>query len=204
MLGRRRNRDEGPGYAQNAPVRAKRGTASTWLVLALSAAMPPPLARAEDLSLGSYLLRGSAHVQVAPFPTRDDPGEMKVTVGRTDTPRLLSVRLESHGYTCTLLASRSPGGVLEFSTPARCASDVREPDARGHVDARLRSGRGTLRGGRLTLELAFEIRGSVATPIPRTTFRLLDTEFTVPEGWTPGVPLGGSVALSGSGARQGS
>jgi hypothetical protein len=166
--------------------------------------MPAPPARAEDPALGSYLLRGSAHVQVAPFPTRDDPGEMKVTVGRTETPRLVSVRLESHGYACTLLASRSANGVLEFSKPARCGSDVRRPDARGHVDARLRSGRGTLRDGRLTLELAFEIRGSVATPIPRTTFRLLDTEFTVPEGWTPGVPLGGSVALSGSGARQGS
>jgi hypothetical protein len=149
-----------------------------------------------------FVLTGSAHVQVAPFPPGDHPGEMRVIVDQARTPGHVSVRLESGGYSCVLDASRSGSGTLEFTTPATCPVDVARPDARGRIDARLRSGRGTVRDGRLTLDLQFDVNGRIATRIPRTSFTLLGTEFVVPEGWTPAAPVRGTVTSSGSGTRQ--
>jgi hypothetical protein len=177
---------------------------ATWILLASGISMPAFRVEAEDPWLGAYLVRGSARVQVSPFPTEDYPGEMRVTIDSTRTPGRVSVRVESQGHSCTLGASRSGKGVLAFSTPATCVVEVREPDARGRVDARLRSGSGTLRDGRLTLELLFDVGGHVATRIPRTRFKLLNAEITVPESWTPSVQVGGIVTSSGSGPRQGS
>jgi hypothetical protein len=149
-----------------------------------------------------FVLTGSAHVQVAPFPPGDHPGEMRVIVDQARTPGHVSVRLESRGYSCVLDASRSGGGALEFTTPATCPVDVARPDARGRIDARLRSGRGTVRDDRLTLDLQFDVNGRIATRIPRTSFTVLGTEFVVPEGWTPAAPVRGTVTSSGSGTRQ--
>jgi hypothetical protein len=114
----------------------------------------------------------------------------------------VSVRIESRGYACVLDATRSGSGVLEFSTPAACPVDVRHPDARGHVDANLRAGRGTVRDGRLSLDLKFDVSGRIATRFSRTTFSVLGTEVVVPEGWTPAAPIRGTVTSSASGTRQ--
>jgi hypothetical protein len=149
-----------------------------------------------------FLLSGNARVQVAPFPAGDHPGEMRVTLEPTRTKGHVSVRIESRGYACVLDATRSGTGALEFSTPATCPLEVRSPDARGHVDARLRSGRGTVRGDRLSVELQFDVSGRIATRFSRTTFTVLGTEVVVPEGWTPTAPVRGTVTSSGSGTRQ--
>ena len=149
-----------------------------------------------------FVLSGMARVQVAPFPAGDHPGDMRVTLEQARAPGHVSVRIESRGYTCVLDASRSGRGVLEFSTPALCPVEVRGPDARGHLDAHLRSGRGTVKDGRLTLDLRFDVNGRIATRIPRTTFSVLGTEFVVPEGWSPAAPVRGTVTSSGSGTRQ--
>jgi hypothetical protein len=175
-----------------------------WIVLACWMAAPASDARAADGVLGVYLLVGKAHVQVSPFPASDHPGDLRVTVERTPTPGRVSLRLESRGHACVLGASRSGSGVLELSTPASCLVEVREPDARGRVNALLRSGHGTLRDGRLTLDLRFDVSGNIATRVARTTFTMFQAEFTVPEGWTPTVPVRGTVTSGGSGARQGS
>ena len=149
-----------------------------------------------------FVLSGSARVQVSPFPGGDHPGEMRVTLEPTRAAGHVSVRLESRGYTCVLDASRSGSGVLEFSTPAACPVEVRRPDARGHIDAQLRSGSGTVRDGRLTLDLRFDVSSRIATRISRTTFNLFGTEVVVPEGWTPAAPVRGTVTSSGSGPRE--
>ena len=175
-----------------------------WIVLACWMAAPASHASAADDLLGVYLLTGKAHVQVSPFPVRDHPGDMRVTVERATTPGRVSLRLDSRGHICVLGASRSRSGVLELSTPSSCIVEVREPDARGRVTAQLRSGRGTLRGGRLTLDLRFDVGGNIATRVARTTFTLLQAEFTVPEGWTPALPVSGTITSIGSGARQAS
>jgi hypothetical protein len=149
-----------------------------------------------------FVLTGSARVQVAPFPAGDHPGDMRVTLEQARAPGHVSVRIESRGYTCVLDASRSGSGILEFSTPALCPVEVRRPDARGYLDAHLRSGRGTVEDDRLTLDLRFDVNGRIATRISRTTFHVLGNEFVVPEGWSPAAPVRGTVTSSGSGARQ--
>jgi hypothetical protein len=160
------------------------------------------LASTDDAVYGTYLVRGRADVQVTPFPASDQPGDMKVTLGRSRTAGRVTVGIESRGYACALEASRSSSGALELVTPATCSLEIRDPDARGHVDARLRSGRGSVRDGRLSLDLRFDVEGKVSTRVARTRFTLFDTEFTVPEGWTPSVPLRGSVTSKGSGPRR--
>ncbi len=166
------------------------------------AALPALGASPVDGVLGAYVLKGAAQVRVTPFPAREEPGEVRVTLAQGRTPGHVSVRLESHGYACDLDAARSRSGELVFSTTASCPVDVRQPDARGHVDARLRSGHGTVRDGWLTLDLRFDVAGSISTRVARRTFTLFQSEFTVPEGWTPAVPIRGTVTSSGSGARR--
>ena len=171
--------------------------------LAFGLAAPALPGVAADGSLGVYSMKGSAHLRVSPLPEGDHPVELKATVERGRTPALVTVRLESQGHACVLDASRSGNGALEFSTPAGCPIDLRDPDARGLVTAQLRSGRGTLQGGRLTLDLRFEVDGQVATRVPRTSFTLFDAAITVPEHWTPPVPVKGTLGGRVSGVRNG-
>jgi hypothetical protein len=149
-----------------------------------------------------FVLSGNAHYDVNPFPPGDQSGEIRVTLDKAAAPGHVSVRLESMGYACVLDAARSRDGALAFTTPATCSVDVSDPDARGHVDARLRSGRGTVKGDRLSLELSFDVTGRVSTRIPRTTLNVLGSEVVVPEGWSPDVPIKGTVRSKGSGTRR--
>ena len=160
------------------------------------------LASKDDAVYGTYLVRGRADVQVSPFPSSNQPGDMTVTLTRSRTAGRVSVDIAARGYTCALEASRSSAGVLDLVAPATCSLEIRDPDARGHVDARLRSGRGTVRDGTLSLDLRFDVEGKVSTRVARTRFTLFDSEFTVPEGWTPSVPLRGTVTSRGSGQRS--
>lgn len=143
-----------------------------------------------------FLLSGTARVDVAPFPAGDHRGEVRVILSPGARPGHVSLRLESDGYSCDLDAARSPDGVLDLSVPATCSVDVARRDARGHVDA-------TLRGDDLTLELRFDVSGRIATRIARTRLEVLGAEIVVPEGWTPGAPVRGTVVSRGSGSRQG-
>jgi hypothetical protein len=149
-----------------------------------------------------FILTGNARVQVAPFPAGDHPSEVRVTLDQVRIPGHVSVRLESRGYSCILDAWRSTSGALKFSTPATCPVEVSRPDARGRIEAQLRSGRGMVRDDRLTLDLQFDVNGRIATRIARTTFNVFGAEVVVPEGWTPAAPVRGTVTSSGSGTRQ--
>ncbi len=150
-----------------------------------------------------FVLSGSARVDVAPFPAVDQPGEMRVTLTPGARSGHVSLRLESNGYSCVLDAARSRDGNLDLTVPATCSADVSHRDARGHLDATLRSGRGTLHGDHLTLELRFDVSGRIATRVARTKLQVLGTEIVVPEGWTPAAPVRGTVSSRGSGSRQG-
>ena len=45
--------------------------------------------------------------------------------------------------------------------------------------------------------------GKISTRVSGRTFTLFQAEFTVPEGWTPAVPIRGTVTTGASGPRQG-
>ena len=154
-----------------------------------------------DGALGAYVLNGTAKVRVTPFPAREQPGEVRVTLEPGRTPGHVSVRLESRGYSCVLDAARSRSGDLVFSLPATCPVDVRETEARGRIDAHLQSGQGRVRDGWLTLDLRFDVSGKISTRVARRTVTVFQAEFTVPGGWTPSVPVRGSVTSGGRGAR---
>jgi|OpeIllAssembly_1097287.scaffolds.fasta_scaffold189162_3 hypothetical protein len=149
-----------------------------------------------------FVLSGSARYDVQPFPPGEQAGKMRVTLEPGSQAGHVSVRLEAMGHACVLDASRSRDGALAFTIPAACAVDLNDPDARGHVDARLRSGKGTVRGDRLTLELSFDVAGRVATRMERTTLNVLGAAVVVPEGWSPEVPIQGTVTSKGTGVRQ--
>jgi hypothetical protein len=172
----------------------------TWLSAAAMAGAPL-VARAEDPLTGIFLVRGSAHVQVSPFPTHDQPGDMRVTIERTRTPGRLSLRLTTRGHSCVVGATRAASGALDFPAPASCRIDVKDPDARGTVEARLRSGRGSLGGEKLSLELEFEVSGSVATRLPRALLEMLGPGVGGPDGFSPPVPVSGTVVARASGGR---
>jgi hypothetical protein len=154
----------------------------------------------EDGGVGTFLVRGSAHVQVSPFPTHDQPGDMRVTIERAGARGQLSVRLTSRGHTCLFGATRAPGGTFDLA-PASCRIDVKDPDARGTVEAQLRSGHGALQGDRLTLELEFDVSGRVATRVPRALLEMLGPGVAGPEGFSPPVPVSGTVSSRASGGR---
>jgi hypothetical protein len=154
----------------------------------------------DDAGVGTFLVRGSAHVQVSPFPTHDQPGDMRVVIERSGARGQVSLRLTSRGHTCVFGATGAPGGAFEL-TPASCRIDVKDPDARGTVEARLRSGHGTLQGDRLTLELEFDVSGRVATRVPRALLEMLGPGVAGPEGFSPPVPVSGTVSSRASGGR---
>ncbi|MBS1109126.1 MAG: hypothetical protein H6Q88_1118 [Anaeromyxobacteraceae bacterium] len=177
--------------------------AASSLLLAIGFAPPALGVSTVDGGLGGYLLNATSQVRVSPFPASEQAGDVRVTLERARTPGHVSVRLESRGYSCVLDAARSRSGDLAFSTPASCPVDVRRPDARGRIDAQLRSGHGKVRDGWLTLDLRFDVSGTISTRVSGRTFTLFQSKFTVPEGWTPAVPIRGTVTSGGSGARQG-
>lgn len=184
----------------HGPLDLARVTAACLLLAAGTARAALPSGGA-DAALGAYLLPTRATVALRPFPATEQSSDVRVTLTRGPTPGHLTVRLESRGHACDLDAARARGGDLTFSTPASCPVDIRHPDARGHVEARLRSGHGTLRDGRLTLDLRFDVSGKVATRVARRTVVVFQSELTIPEGWTPAVPVQGTVTSRGDGAR---
>jgi hypothetical protein len=174
-------------------------TAALALGLALAgAAAAAPVAPAGEDVAGTYRMKGTARVDAAaPFGRAiESRGDAVVrTAGRT-----VRLRLASLGQACELAASRSGDGALAFEPGQRCAFDLREPDgARGHVDARLRSGSGRLRDRHLSIDLAFELAGKVALQTSQGT-RMLGVE--LPSSWTPDLPVEGAAGVRAEGDRD--
>jgi hypothetical protein len=103
------------------------------------------------------------------------------------------------GQACELAASRADDGTLEFEAGQRCAFDLADPDARGHVEARLRAGRGRLRDRHLSLDLAFDTSGAVAL---RTAPGVQMLGVEVPSTWTAEISVNGGASIRAEGDRD--
>jgi len=151
---------------------------------------------------GRYEVAGTAHVSISPFPAHDYPGEMTATLSRSPGPGALSLRLEAQGYGCTLQVRADQDGSLDFPEGTTCPIEIAQPDARGHVDAQLRMGRGRIVRGRLEMDLQFDVSGRIQMKIPSRTIRIFGKEVQSPETWAPTAPVHGTVAASGQGQRS--
>lgn len=169
------------------------------LLVLLGAARPP--SPPEGIT-GTYAVTGTAHVSVSPFPAHDYPGELTATLARTAGSEALSLRVEARGYACTLQVQVGADGSLEFPEKATCPLEVTQPDARGHLDAQLRTARARVHDGRLELALEFDVKGSIQMRIPSKTIRIFGGEYQSPATWAPSAPLHGTVAASGQGNRR--
>ena len=171
------------------------------VILLVRAAPVPSVFSAEGIP-GKYELTGTAHVSVSPFPAHDYPGEMTAILSRSPGAGALSLRIEARGYGCTLQVRADQDGALQFPERAACPLDITEPDARGHVEAQLRMGRGRLVHGRLDLAVQFDVSGSIQMRIPSRTVRIFGAEVRSPATWAPPAPVHGTVAASGQGPRN--
>jgi hypothetical protein len=170
------------------------------LLLALLGTAPPP-STPQGIT-GTYAVAGTVHASVSPFPARDFPGELTATLSRAPGQQGLSLRLEARGYRCTLPVQAGTDGSLVFPDRATCPLDVAEPDARGHVDAQLRTARGRVLEGRLEMAVEFAVSGTMQVRVPSKKIRILGSEVQTPATWTPSAPVRGTVAASGQGSRQ--
>ncbi|HEY1332832.1 MAG TPA: hypothetical protein VGF31_01170, partial [Myxococcaceae bacterium] len=171
-------------------------------VVFILGATPVPSTSGPAGLAGKYDLAGMAHVSISPFPAQDYPGEMAATLSRGPTSGALSLRLEARGYGCTLEVRADQDGSLEFPEGATCPLDIAQPDARGHVDAQLRMGRGRIVHGRLEMDLRFDVDGRIKMKVPSRTIRVFGKDIQTPETWAPTAPVHGTVAASGQGQRS--
>jgi hypothetical protein len=162
---------------------------------ALRATAAPP---ARDDLGGTYRVRGTARIDAAPpvGRTMDARGDAVVRAGPAGEVR---VRLASMGHSCELTGSRSSDGALAFAAGQRCTFELADPEARGRVEARLRTGRGRLAGRHLALDLAFQLSGAVSF---RTSQAVQVLGVEVPSSWTPSLPVDGGASVQAEGDRD--
>jgi hypothetical protein len=171
------------------------------------AAVAPSVASAREpvtpASLaGRYALTVKLHVDATGLPARDDSAGIDAIVRAGPASDAVRVQLTWGRYACDLAAQLRDGGDLALEPGQACAVDVAEPDARGHLDARLRSGRGHAGESALDLDLAFDVRGALSTRVAAQGVKVLGANVSLPETWTPYLPVRGTVAASGSGPRM--
>jgi hypothetical protein len=187
--------DERAGRGAGIPGRRLApGAALAW-VLAASSALAAP--SAVDGRGGTYRMRGTARVDAA-SPLGGDIDSRGDAVVRVGTGGTVHLRLASMGQACELAASIADDGALAFDAGQRCFFDLRD-DARGHVEARLRTGRGRLRDRHLSLDLTFDLSGAVAL---RTSEAVQMMGVNIPPSWTPDIPLSGGAAVRAEGDRD--
>lgn len=187
-----------PGSVPSA-ARAARLAAAAALALSAAAAAAAP--SPADAVRGTYRLVGTAKVDAGPVLSRRVEARADAVVSRGASARAVRVRVLAEGRSCELAATVGEGGALAFEAGQRCAFDVSDPDARGHVEARLRSGAGRCEGGRLSLDLAFELGGTLAI---RTGQRVevMGQTIELPQAWTPELPVRGEARATAEGKRD--
>lgn len=154
-----------------------------------------------EAARGTYRLRGSARVDAGPVLSRSVEARADAVLRPGERPRAVRARLASQGHVCELAATLEEGGALAFEAGQRCAFDLRDPEARGHVEARLRSGRGTVRGGRLALDLSWDLSGAVSVQTARQV-EVLGRTVELPAAWTPELPVRGEARIVAEGERD--
>ncbi len=169
--------------------------------LALLAAVPG--ARADvtpESARGVYRLSGSARVTASPLPSERLELRADAVLRPGDGPRRIQARLAMQGHVCELAGKLAPDGTLAFDEGQRCLLDLDDPGARGHVEGRLRSGSGRLAGRDLSVDLVFDVSGTVSVSAGGVRVPGLGVE--VPPSWTPPTPVQGEARASASGTRD--
>ena len=172
---------------------------TTLAVSSARAAAPVSAASAR----GTYRLHGTAHVVARPALSRTVEVHADVVLRPGTVRREVLVRVAAEGYTCDLVASVGAAGALEFGRDQRCVVDVRSRDTRGHLDGKLRAGSGRLADGELSLQLAWDVSGSLGFRAGRRV-EVGGAEVDLPAVWTPEVPVRGEAQASASGRRDAS
>jgi len=186
------------GPSSVLPVRAHAGVAALALAWASFAAVP-----SADQVRGVYRLHGTARVDAGPVLSREIEVHADATLGRGAAARAVRARLAAEGHACELTAALEDGGALVFEAGQRCAFDLDDPGARGRVEARLRAGRGRLRGDTLSLDLTWDLSGALRL---RTSERVqvLGRDVELPSAWTPEIPVRGEARAEAEGHRDAS
>lgn len=155
------------------------------------------LSAAPDAVAGRYLLEGPVRLEGTPFDR-----EVSLRADAVVAPaggRALRVRLESEGQACDLEARLGADGGLAFAPGQACEAVIDAPAAKGRVSARLRSGAGRIGGGRLAVELVFELAGAVR--LGSGALEVLGGVVSVPGALAPEVPVKGTARAAAEGAR---
>jgi hypothetical protein len=148
------------------------------------------------VSAGRFLLRGTARVDVTNLPARDYPVDALALVAPGREPGAVVLHLRARGYACELRGRVGPGQALAIDPGQTCAIEQRgTPPAR--LRAELRAGTGRLAADELSLDLAWNVSGTVSAAavaevmVPGTTGLEL-----------PPLPVRGTVATKAHGRRE--
>lgn len=170
---------------------------AAWLSHGAGASAAGPRSR----PAGTYRLRGTARVEAGPILSRVVEGRADAVLRPAGPPGAVRVRLAAQGHACELGGTASQDGALVLEAGQRCTFDLDDPGARGRVEARLRSGRGTLRGRTLALELSFELSGALSLQTARQV-EVLGRTVDLPAAWTPELPVRGEATAVAEGERD--
>lgn len=182
-----RPRREAPTRSGTAPLVA----AVVLAALGAGAVVPTTV----DSVRGTYRLHGTAHAALGPVLDREVELHADAILERGDVSRTVRVHLAAEGYGCDLLARLDAAGSLSFEGGQRCVVTITSPDARGHLEALLRSGRGRVEGDHLALDLSGDVEGALSH---RTGgVRVLGQE--IPATWSPELPVRGAVRATAEG-----
>jgi hypothetical protein len=160
-----------------------------------------PAASSRPVTSGRYLVTGTARANVTVLPAREYPVDVLVMVAPGDGPGGVRLHLRSRGYACELRGRVGKEQVLALEPGQSCQVELQGPDQRGRIDARLQSGKGRLSQGELSLQLAWDVGGSVSVSSgSRVTIPGTSVELTLPEA--PAVPVRGTVEAEVRGPRD--
>jgi hypothetical protein len=172
-------------------------------VLAAAAlALGAPPADATPASVrGVYRLSGTAVIDVRPAFHREVEARADAVLDPGRGPRDLRLRVAAQGHACELAARLEPDGAVTLEPGQRCAVEVRDPEARGRLDLRLRSGRGRVDPARdrLALELAFDVSGALSL---RASVGAQVFGVDLGDAWMPEVPASGVARATAEGGRD--
>jgi hypothetical protein len=174
------------------------------LALAAALAGAGAAGSSPDAVRGTYRLHGTAHVEARPALDDDVEVHADAILRPGPGPRDVRARLSAEAQSCDLDAKLGDGGALVFAEGQRCVVDLQAPDARGRIEARLRSGTGRIRDGQLALEMTWDLSGALSVRTATSRIQVLGREVDLPATWMPEVPVRGDAHATVEGRRDAS
>lgn len=148
---------------------------------------------------GRYGLRGTARVHAPPLADGDLDAAADAALAPGAGKDEVRIRLTWGKASCEL-AARADRGALVLAPGQSCDLALDEPELRGKVLARLRSGRAEVRGGTLALEGTWDLSGAVSVRVGGSALDILGAELPV-GAWSPRTPVQGSAQVKLQGER---